>query len=471
MDRSKAVEDLSGENRYRVIGPLAAFTIVSGSMLGVGIFLFPGAVAAHVNSIFWFFLVWIIGGVFAFSGSLACGELGAMFPKAGGDYVFQREAFGRSVAFAGGWVLFVTIFGGSIAGMSVAVFQYQVSTILGVDLMVAIHKTVPVSAAQLFAVGLIVLLTVINDAGTRIAATTQILFTLIPVLLLIVLATYAIFFGGFNVTISDILNSSAIDSNPTFTGIVAAFLFVNFAYSGWLNIIYVAGEVKNPARNIPRSMIWSSLSITFIYLLMCTAFLLTLGYEGLANLGNRDAGSAMAGVLQSSVVADIVLITITVAIVTSLNATVLTSSRVAYAMALDGVFWRGASKLGKNRVPSRALWIQALFASLLVVTGSFHAIIEMSSIAMFITGSLTVLALFVLRYKRPDADRPYRAGGYPWLPALYLLFSLIALFGAVREALIASHHEGLYSFLGVAILLLAYIAHRIYQNITGKNSN
>ncbi|ASB49693.1 APC family permease [Alkalitalea saponilacus] len=450
-----------GVRMPRVIGPMAGFTVVAGSMLGVGIFLFPSAVASETGSLLMFFLIWLLGGLFAYSGAVACGELGAMLPKAGGDYVFQKEAYGDSVAFASGWVLFVTIFGGSIAGMAVAVFQYQISALSGLDMMANIAPGIPLQKANFFAVLLILLITAINYAGTRIAARTQILFTLIPILFLIFLAGYAVLSGW---SVRPDQSIQIWDSSVSAGGVITAFLFVNFAYSGWLNIIYVAGEVKDPGRNIPKSMTWATVVVTVLYVLMCAAFVFSLGFEGLSSLKNMDAGTAMARALNSPVMANLVLITITVAIVTSLNATILTSARVAFAMAKERAFWAGAARLNKMKVPGRALWVQAIFAIFLVLTGSFYAIIEMASIAMFITGSLTVLALFVLRVKQPNRFRPYKATGYPWLPVIYLLFSAVALLGAVRQAFLTDGISGFYPFMGVAVLILAYIGHRFMSN-------
>ncbi|WP_026473742.1 APC family permease [Alkaliflexus imshenetskii] len=452
----------------RTIGPLAGFTVVAGSMLGVGIFLFPPAIAAEVNSLGLFFLVWIMGGVFAFSGSTACGELGAMLPHAGGDYVFQREAFGHSTAFAAGWVLFGAIFCGSIAGLSVALFQYQISALVNYDLMAPVSHSIPIPMANLLATALIVLLTIVNDAGTRIAARLQIVFTLLPVMLLLLLGLFALAFNPSTELVTPRLRPQSF----SFQGLITAFLYVNFAYSGWLNIIYVAGEVKNPGRNIPKAMFRATFAITLLYCLLCAAFVFTMGYDNLASLHHTDAGTGMARYLNSSLLAILVPVTIAIAVVTSLNASILTGSRVAFAMAQDKAFWSGAAKLShRNNVPRRALWTQAGISIILVLTGSFHAIIEMASIAMFVTGSLTVLSLFVLRHKKPDAVRPYLATGYPWVPGIYLLLSTIALMGTINQAFGADGMNGFYPFLGVGILVVAFWGHRIYHKGKRLTSN
>ncbi len=449
----------------RVIGGLAGFAVVAGSMLGVGIFLFPSKVAFAVDDAAVFFALWVLGGVFALAGSVACGELGGMLPRAGGDYVFQREAFGRSMAFASGWVLFAAIFAGSIASMSVAVFQYQVSSLIGVDLTQPLSRGLPFSAAQLMAIGLIVLLTALNDAGTRVSARAQVVLTLAPITALVLLAAWALTAAPAAAAAPPVAKSGATEL--TLGGLAAGFLFVNFAFSGWINIIYVSGEVRDPGKNIPRSMISATVGVTTLYLMLCGAFIAVLGFEGLAGLGWTDAGTAVAQAVGSHLLGTLVLVTIAVAIITSVNATVLSSARVAYAMGKDGAFWRGAAKLsGARKVPRRALWIQAGLSSIIVLSGTFEDIIEMTSVAMFITGSLTVLSLFALRRTRPDLPRPYRATGYPWLPALYVTLALAAIAAKIWQATRPDADNALFPLIGVAVLLLTWVGHLLYSRRT-----
>ena len=271
-----ATDDLHADPP-RVIGPLAAFNVVAGSMLGVGIFLFAPKIAASMGSELGFFLMLVFGGIFAWAGSVACGELGAMMPRAGGDYVYQREAFGPSMAFASGWVLFVAIFAGSTASMSVAVFQYDIGPIIGVDLMSPLWPPMNpkdggffdhITGGHLAALGLIVVLTILNDLGTAIAATAQTILTIAPIAALVVLGIWGIAVGGGDAT------AVAAPSQPmTLSGLGAAFLFANFIFSGWINIIYVAAEVKDPGRTIPRAMVSAVFSVTGLYVLLGFAFI------------------------------------------------------------------------------------------------------------------------------------------------------------------------------------------------------
>ncbi len=453
----------------RVIGPVGAFAVVAGSMLGVGIFLFAPKIAAHMGSELGLLAMLLLGGLFAWAGSVACGELGAMMPRAGGDYVFQREAFGPSMAFASGWVLFVAIFAGSTASMSVAVFQYDIGPLIGVDLMSPLAEGGAldhVTGGHLAALGLILLLTFINVLGTAVAAGTQTLLTLSPIAALTVIGIWGLVSGDGGA-------APAPDAVPehtlTLAGVAASFLFVNFIFSGWINIIYVAAEVKEPGRTIPRAMVSATAAVTALYVLLAFAFIAVLGFDGLAD--TFEAGTAMAGALGGDTMKNVVLLIISVAIITSINATILAAARVGYAMARDGAFVKAVGRLSpKTRTPRTALWVQAAIAMVIVVSGTFDAIVKMTSIAMFVTGSLTVLAVFVLRRTRADLPRPYRATFYPLLPALYVVLAVVAIALETWNAVNPSpdSENGWFPLLGLAILVLAWAGHLLYvRNVRG----
>lgn len=451
------------EEAPRVIGPMAALMIVAGSMLGVGIFLYPPHMAFELDSAITLIGMVLLGGVFALGGSVACGELGAMMPKAGGDYVFQREAFGPSVAFGSGWVLYAAIFAGSNASLAVAVCQYQVGSLFGIDMTADLGFGL--SGAQVGAIAIILLFTLINDLGARFSAGTQTILTLTPIALLVVL--------GLGLLIAQPETAAPPVDKPgaaalTLSGLMASFLYVNFIFSGWINIIYVAAEVKEPGRNIPRSMIGATLGVTGLYLLLILAFMSVLGFNGLAALSPTwtDAGSGVAMALGSDWLKVGILVIIAVAILTSVNATVLAGGRVGYAMAKDGAFVGAVGHLSKTRkTPSASLWFLALIAVIFVATGSFESITKMASIAMFVTGGLTVLAHFVLRRKRPDLARPYRATLHPWLPGLYLVLASLAIVIQVRDALTGKGDDAWYPLLGVGILAIAWIGHLLYRRL------
>lgn len=445
----------------RVIGGLAAFALVSGSMLGIGIFLSPPVVARYVDSPVLFFAIWALAGLFALGGAVACGELGAMLPKAGGDYVFQREAFGSSTAFASGVVLFGAVFSGSIAAMAVGVATYQLPTLLGLDLSRTwwfLTDYLPVSGAQSVALILVVAFTALNAAGAKKSAIGQTLLTFLPILALVGAAVWALSADIPQMPLAE--TPAAAEPNVTVYGIVLAYMAAYFAYSGWNSVIYVAGEVTKPEKNIPRAIVLGTLVVTCLYLLLCTSFMSVLGLGGLRTAD--EAGTAMLTRLGGHWGGTVLALLVTFGIFASLNGTILGGARIGFAMAKDGALWSGISKLSvRKAIPVRALWLQAAWACVLVLSGSFEQILHIVSLAMVLTGSLTVASLFVLRSRIPRAERPYPALGYPWLPGLYLVSNALVLIALVAQAL--SQKPGSWRpLLGLGLLLGAYVVHRLW---------
>ncbi len=439
----------------RVIGPVGGFAIVAGSMLGIGIFLSPPIVAGHVASPAIFLAVWAAGGLTALAGAVACGELGAMLPRAGGDYVFQYEALGPSVAFASGWALFAAIFCGSVAAMSVAICSYQLPALIGVDLSGALVNLPwgPLSGAQGAALVLVPALTFLNTLGARPSARSQSLLTLVPIAALAIFSAVAVVRGG--------APESPAAPAPMLTlgGLVLAYNAVYFAYSGWINVIYVGGEVKQPGRNIPGALVGGTLAVTALYLLLCAGFLRVLGMDGMASAG--EAGSATAGVLGGDGARRALTVLIASALLASINGTILAGARVAYAMAGRGHMPSRLSGIAKHGgAPRAALWTQAGIAMLLIVSGGFEDLLQMTSLTMVLTGALTVSCVFVLRRTRPELPRPYRATAYPWLPGLYVVSCALVI--AVMLARAAAAEPGArYPLLGLAIFAAAFAGHRL----------
>ena len=223
-------------------------------------------------------------------------------------------------------------------------------------------------------------------------------------------------------------------------------------------MIYVGGEVREPQRNIPRSLVWGSLAVTLLYLLLCAGFLRVLGPAGIADAG--EVGSATAGVLGGPGLRLALTVLIASALVASINGTVLGGARVAQAMAERGALWSRLATLDPaHKTPRRSLWLQAALSVLLVASGRFEDLLHLVSLAMVLTGTLTVGCLFVLRRARPDAERPYRATGYPWLPGLYVASSVLVI-GIMLQRAATGEPGALYPLLGLAIFAAAYLGHR-----------
>lgn len=462
---AQATEDEGGASSPRVVGPLAAFSIVAGSMLGIGIFLTPMKVANELHTTPLFLLAWLLGGFIALCGAVAYAELGAMFPRAGGDYVFLRRAFGPSLAFASGWLLFAGVFAGSIATMAVPVWQYQMPVLLApwVEWDAGRVLIGPFTWGNTAALGLLLVLTVANVAGTRIAAGLQVLLTMVPFGVLTLAAIWVLATGPH----ASAVPWEAVSQTPDVlwegslvSAMLRASLAIYFAYAGWNAVGYIGGELRNPGRTMPVALLGGTAAITALYLLLCGAFVAVLGMGGLTRA--FEAGTAAAGAVGGPRAQYVVTLMIALALVGSLNGTILTGARIGMAMARDGAISRVVGGLHPRfRTPAPALWLQASIAAVLILTGTFDALLELTGIAMLLMGSMTVLALFALRHRAPDAPRPWRALGYPVLPAIYLLVGA-AIVGLRSYEILATPEASVAHWLplfGVLLLAVGWAAH------------
>ncbi len=398
--------------------------LVAGSMLGIGIFIAPPVVAAQLDRPGAFLVLWMIGGVSALCGALSVAELGSMMPTAGGDYPYLRRAYGPGWAYAAGWLQLLAIFPGSLAAMAVGTAQFQFPIVLGSAYDVSAWSGIPIDPAMFWAVVIVVGLTAINHVGVVISGRFQVAITGIPIAIL-VLATLAVLLtqgteGG--------AWTGAEPSSfelPGVTAIALAFLPVYFAYSGWNAAIFVGGEIRNPARNLPRALVGGTLGVTVLYFMLCVGFLAVFSMDDLANTG--EAGTAAARSLFGGLGVFVVTTLILLAMLGSINGTVLTGSRIAYAMSRDGQCVPAAGKLSRFGTPAVALWMQAGWTICLMMSQRFEELVNYTSAAMLITGTMTVMAVFVLRRKLPDLARPYKTWGYPLTPLLYAGSSVFVL--------------------------------------------
>jgi len=408
---------------------LPALALVAGSMLGIGIFIMPPQVAANVGSSASFVAMWIVGGIAALFGALCLAELGAMRPRDGGDYEFLHISWGSGIAFAVGWLQLLVIFPGSLASVAVATANFQVPVLLGDwaggEVLLFGYA---IATPRLMAAVLILILTLINHFGVRIAGWLQVSVTVVPILTLLVVSVYVLTTGGAGETLA--AQTTAMpkgDGSGGWIGLGRAYLKVYFAYSGWNAALYVAGEIDQPDRNLPRALVGGTGLVTALYVLLCLGFLALFGFAGLPSVG--EAGTAAAVELFGSAAVVGVAGLILLAMVGSLNGTVLIGSRIAYAMAQRGDCFRSAGRLHPvHGTPHVALWLQAAISlALLASPFNLDQLIDYTTSAMLITGTLTVLAVMVLRRKQPDTPRPYKTTAYP-LPAIgYALSSALVL--------------------------------------------
>ncbi len=434
MSEAKLVD---GAGADRSLGPLAALALVAGSMLGIGIFISPPEVAAHVSGAMPFMALWLAGGLSAVFGALCLAELGAMMPRSGGDYAYLRDSWGPGIAFAAGWLLLLAICPGSLASVAVATATYQLPALFGPGMAEPVHLlglTLP--SSHLWAAVLIIGLTAVNHVGVKISGIVQVMVTVVPLAVLLIV-TLIVLWQHEPGTLAPALTETVV-REPGAVDFAHAFLPVYFAYSGWNAAIYVGAEIRQPARNLPRALVGGTAMVTALYLILCVGFLEVFSLDGLAHVG--EAGTAAAHAVFGPVGVLVVTALIILAMIGSLNGSVMTGSRIAYAMAEQGDCTPAAGQLHPRfSTPVVALWMQcgiaiALLGFDLAMFGDgLHTLIAYTSSAMLITGTLTVLAVVIYRRREPNRPRPYKTWLYPLPPLAYAASSLLVLLVLARQ--------------------------------------
>ena len=437
------------------LGLFDATMLVVGSMIGSGIFIVSADIARTVGSPFYLLLTWLITGVITIIAALSYGELAAMMPKAGGQYIYLKEAYNSMVGFLYGWTFFMVIQTGTIAAVAVAFAKFT-----GVLIPALSEKNIlleiswfKISAAQLLAIASLIVLTFINYRGIRNGKILQVTFTFTKIIAIsgLIIIGFIVATGSsfWTVNFSDMWNASTtvLDKNNVITAIhqlsgIAIITAIGVAMVGsvfssdaWNNVTFIAGEIKNPKRNIPLSLFWGVLIVTIIYILANLAYLNLLPLKGtpdaadVVGRGIQFATSERVGVAAAfRIFGDSAAIIMAVLIMISTfgcnNGLILSGARVYYAMANDGLFFKSVSKLNKFSVPGVALIFQCIWASVLCLSGKYGDLLDYVVFAVLIFYILTIIGLFILRKKKPDVERPYKAFGYPVLPALYIIMAL-----------------------------------------------
>ena len=405
----------------RVLSLLDATMINAGGIIGSGIFMVPATVAMFTGSASLFFMVWIAGGIVSLFGALSVAELGAAMPRAGGQYVYLSEAYGPVWGYLYGWSAVAVINTASIAAVGVAFSEY-------------LRFFFPITDVSIkgIAVATIVLLTIINILDVKSGARFQNVFTISKLG-----AIFGIIILGLVMEGGSNQNLSPFFSDQSFTELVGplglAMVSVLWTFDGWIFITYVAGEVKNPGRNIPLSLIFCMLIVVTIYLLLNYVLIYTLGFTGMngSDLVVSDAASVFLGNKGAAIVTLIILISL----IGANNGFVLTSARINYAMAKDKLFFYQASQIHPRfKSPSNALIIQCVWASLLTFTGTFNQLITYIIFASWIFYGMSAGAVIILRNKKPDMERPYKTPAYPWIPIIFILFAIFLTINTIIEA-------------------------------------
>ena len=451
----------------RGLGLLDSTTIVAGSMIGSGIFIVSGEMSRQVGSPGWLLVAWIITGLLTVIGALSYGELAAMMPKAGGQYVYLREAFSPMWGFLYGWTLFMVIQTGTIAAVAVGFARYfgvlWPTLSEGNYIISPIHLgtsyAISLSTAQLVGLVMIALLTWMNTRGLKLGKFVQNVFTITKTGALIALIVLGVLVGWNAVAASGNFGDlwtvrgklqavspnglTAMTTFGLFVGICVSQTNSLFSADAWNNITFTAGEVKDPKRNIPLSLAFGTVLVITLYLLANVAYLVTLPFETIQTVPSDRVASATADVIFPGAGATIMAVFIMVSTFGCNNGLILAGARAYWAMARDGLFFRAAGELNNKHVPAWGLVIQGIWAAALVlprtITGINPATGETSYgnlygdlltyviSAALIFYILTIAGIFRLRYTRRDAERPYRAFGYPVIPALYIIGAAVIL--------------------------------------------
>ncbi len=449
----------------RGLGLLDSTTIVAGSMIGSGIFIVSAEMSRQVGSPGWLLVAWAITGLLTVVGALSYGELAAMMPKAGGQYVYLREAFSPLWGFLYGWTLFMVIQTGTIAAVAVGFARYfgvlwptlSESNYIIKPIHLGSSYAVSLSTAQLVGLLLIALLTWMNTRGLKLGKFVQNVFTITKTGALIALIVLGLVVGWNAVAVSGNLGDlwrvrgDLLDVGPELTAITTFGLFVAicvsqtgslFSADAWNNITFTAGEVKDPRRNIPLSLAFGTFLVIGLYLLANVAYLVTLPFDKIQNAASGRVASETANVIFPGQGAKIMAVAIMISTFGCNNGLILAGARAYWAMARDGLFFRSSGRLNEKHVPAWGLVIQAIWAAILVLprtikvdkaTGAesfgslYNDLLTYVISAALVFYILTIAGIFRLRKTRPDAERPYRAFGYPLVPALYIVGAAVIL--------------------------------------------
>lgn len=417
---------------------LDATMIVAGSMIGSGIFIVSADITRNVGSSGWLIAVWLITGFMTVTAALSYGELSALYPKAGGQYVYLKEAYNPLVGFLYGWSFFSVIQTATIAAVAVAFakFTAYIFPVISEDNIALNVGFLTISPAQILSIAVIVLLTYINTRGIKSGKLIQTTFTLTKLLSLFGLILFGLLAFKPEVWQQNWSNAWSLQSRTpvgetaSYTmfaalGAVAASMVGSiFSSDSWNNVTFIAGEIKNPQRNIGLSLFLGTLIVTIIYMLTNITYTAVLPLNEIAGAEKDRVAVTASQVIFGPAGTLIIAIMIMISTFGCNNGIILAGARVYFTMAKDGLFFRKAGELNNNNVPGYALWLQCIFACAWSLSGKYGQLLDMISFVVVGFYMLTIAGIFILRRKRPDAPRPYKAFGYPVLPVIYIIMGI-----------------------------------------------
>jgi|SRR5438477_2967938 len=445
-----------GTGLRRALGAWDGALITIGSVVGTGIFLTTSSMARSLPHAGLLLLVWVVGGLLTLAGALTYAELGALYPQAGGIYLFLKEAYGPIWGFLYGWASFLVIMSGGIAALAVGFGEYlgsffpffSTSHVLVSAPLGSWRWTL--SGGQLAGVGAILSLTVINQLGVKEGAWVQNALTLLKV------GAIAVFLvAGVGARAAAASPLGAALPAHALTGFGMAMIAALWTYDGWYGLTFSAGEMKDPGRTLPRGIILGCAAVATLYVLLNVVYVRTLSVDAMA--ASPRIAEAVAEALLGPMGARLVSAAVVVSTFGCISSTILYSSRIYHPMAADGVFFRSLARIDpRHRTPTRSLWAQSLWAVVLTVSGTYDQLYTYVVFAAVVFHAATGAAVFVLRRSRPSAPRPYRVWGYPAVPFLFILASVVL----VGNTLVERPRE---SVLGLALVALGVPAYSYWR--------
>ena len=445
---------IKNENNSKKLNLFDSTALVVGSMIGSGIFIVSSDIARSVGSPGWMMVVWLITGILTLIAAISYGELAAMMPKAGGQYVYLREAYNPLTGFLYGWTLFMVIQTGTIAAVGMAFAKF-----LGVIVPVFSEKNIlfdlyfiKINAAELIAIVSIVLLTWLNANGLDYGKRFQNSFTVVKIIIIAAFIGIGLFLvknSGIAIANKSIMWDAVkwdagtksfipLSGFALIAALGVAMVGSIFTSDAWNNVTFTGGEIKNPKKTLPLSLFLGTLIVTIIYLLMNYVYLLNLPLRGnpegatiiergMQFATNDRLGTATMTTLLGESSGIIMALLVIISTIGCNNGLILSGARVYYAMAKDGLFFKGVGELNKKNVPAKGLIVQCIWASLLCLSGTYGQLLDYVVFAVLIFYVLTIFGIIILRIKRPNVDRPYKAIGYPILPAIYIITAVFIM--------------------------------------------
>ncbi|MGH2665183.1 APC family permease [Flavobacterium sp.] len=427
------------QNFKRELGLFDATMLVVGSMIGSGIFIVSADITRNVGSAGWLIAIWIVSALITMTAAVSYGELSSMFPHAGGQYVYLKEAYNKLIAFLYGWSFFAVIQTGTIAAVGVAFSKfaaYLIPSFSENNFLLEIGSF-KLSAAQLVSIVTIIVLTYINSRGVKNGKIIQKVFTITKIASLFGLIIFGFILAAksdvWNANWTDAWNAQSFNKNTNVWSEIGGFTLLSaiaasmvgslFSSDAWNGVTFISGEIKNPERNVGLSLFLGTLIVSIIYVLANVMYLAVMPLQEIAFAPSDRVAVVASEHIFGSTGTIIIAVMIMISTFGCNNGLIMAGSRVYYTMAKDGLFFKKAANLNKASVPGWGLWIQCIWASALCLTGKYGDLLDFVMIIVIIFYILTIYGIFILRRKMPNAERPYKAFAYPVLPALYIIIA------------------------------------------------